>query len=129
MTPDVLLAVAAGGGIGATARHLLNNVIILFMGTDFPFHTLAANVGGSLIMGLLVQAMATIWEPSIALRSFLTVGVLGGFTTFSTFSLDTAVLVESGAHLPALTYVLTSVLASIGALFSGLYLGRMLFLS
>lgn len=79
---------------------------------------------GSFIMGALIETMALKWSVGLELRAFLTVGVLGAFTTFSTFSLDVALLTERGALFGALGYVLISVIASIGALFAGLWLFR-----
>ena len=88
---------------------------------------LSVNVGGSFIMGVLVEVMALAWSPSLELRAFMTVGALGAFTTFSTFSLDFMVLFERGALGAALLYALLSVVLSITALFAGLALMRAAF--
>lgn len=121
----MLMAIAAGGAIGAVARHLMGAGVGRLLGTEFPWGTLAVNVAGSLVMGLLVEAMALAWSPSQATRAFLTVGILGGFTTFSAFSLDVALLMERGTHAAAAGYVLASVGLSVGGLFVGLRLMRL----
>ena len=121
---NVILAVAAGGALGAVGRHFVNTAAVHLFGTGFPMGTLAVNVVGSFIMGLIVEASALVWSPGLQLRAFLTVGILGAFTTFSTFSLDVAVLYERGALGLAAGYVVLSVVLSVAALFSGLALVR-----
>jgi len=100
--------------------------MLRMLGSGFPWGTLTVNVVGSFAMGALVELMAIRWNVGPELRAFMTVGVLGAFTTFSTFSLDVAVLGERGALLPAALYVLMSVGLSISALFFGLWLFRQL---
>jgi fluoride exporter len=121
-----LLFVAGGGAIGASARYLVGVVCGRLLGTGFPFGTLAVNVIGCLVMGLLIEAMALRWTVSNDLRAFLTVGILGGFTTFSAFSADFALLVERNDYLQAALYLVASVGLSIGALFAGLAIVRAL---
>lgn len=116
----LVLAIAVGGALGAVARHYVAAQIAHLLGHGFPFGTLSVNVIGSFIMGVLVELMALAWSPSLELRAFMTVGLLGAFTTFSTFSLDFAVLFERGALASAFAYVLASVVLSVGALFVGL---------
>lgn len=121
-----VLLVALGGGIGATLRHLVGIAAIRMMGAGFPWGTMTVNVLGSFIMGLLVASLAK-FGPSFGareIRLFIGVGLLGGFTTFSSFSLDTGVLVENGQSHLALIYVLASVMVGILALFAGLGLVR-----
>jgi len=120
------LLVFLGGGLGAAMRHGVNVGAARLFGTNFPYGTLTVNVVGSLLMGLLVAYLAFKGEASQHSRLFMATGVLGGFTTFSAFSLDVAVLYERGAVGLALGYVLVSVGASILALFAGLYLVRQL---
>jgi CrcB protein len=120
------LAVAAGGALGAVARHLTGLAALRLFGPHFPWGTLTVNVLGSFLMGILVGVLALRGEASPLLRAFLAVGVLGGFTTFSSFSLDAVTLIERRAYLAALGYVLASLLLSIGALFGGLRLVRVL---
>lgn len=121
---NFILAVAAGGAVGAVARHLVISNVGAWTGHGFPWGTVAVNVAGSFILGVLVQVMAQVWTPSPELRGFLVVGILGAFTTFSTFSLDTALLYERGSLAPVFAYVAGSVLLSIAALFLGLRLVR-----
>ncbi|MCU0790398.1 MAG: fluoride efflux transporter CrcB [Nitratireductor sp.] len=119
------LLVAAGGGIGAAMRHLANLAALRLFGPGFPWGTLFVNVAGSLAMGLLVGWLARRSGGSTTeLRLFLATGVLGGFTTFSAFSLDFAALWERGAGTAAAGYALASVLISLAAVFAGLWLMR-----
>ncbi|MFQ8431174.1 fluoride efflux transporter CrcB [Amaricoccus sp. W119] len=117
------LIVAVGAGFGGAMRHGVNLLAARMLGTGFPFGTLAVNVLGSFLMGLLTQVFLARPEITQEWRLLITTGVLGGFTTFSTFSLDAAVLMERGAIATAAGYVILSVLASIGGLFLGLRVG------
>ena len=119
-----LLAVASGGAVGATARYLIYVGTAQLLGMSFPFATLIVNIVGSFSMGLLIETMAWFWSPSQEVRLFLATGVLGSFTTFSTFSLDFAVLYERGALLLCAVYLGASVIFSIGAFFAGLHVLR-----
>ena len=125
-TVKIIVAIAIGGAVGAVARHLVGAQMLRLLGSGFPWGTLTVNVVGSFAMGALVELMALRWSVGPELRAFMTVGVLGAFTTFSTFSLDVAVLGERGEVLPAALYVLLSVGLSISALFFGLWLFRQL---
>lgn len=116
--------VAAGGAAGAAARYLVYVLAGQFLGTGFPFGTLIVNIVGSFIMGVLVEGMALAWTIGEQMRLFLAVGVLGAFTTFSTFSLDVGLLYERGKIALIALYVSVSVIGSIGALFLGMYLIR-----
>jgi CrcB protein len=118
------LIVFLGGGVGAALRHGFNVGFARWLGTAFPYATLWENVSGSLVMGLLVATFAFKSEIPQHLRLFLTTGILGGYTTFSTFSLDTAVLYERGEFGLATLYVLLSVALSIGGLFAGMAVMR-----
>jgi CrcB protein len=112
-----------GAGIGGALRHGVNVAAARAFGYDFPFGTLIVNLLGSFIMGLLVGFFA--YRAGLVpqhMRLFLTTGVLGGFTTFSAFSLDAALLIERHDYALAMTYVVGSVIASIVALFIGLAL-------
>jgi len=113
-----------GGGIGAALRHGFNLIFARLLGTAFPYATLFENVTGSLAMGLLVAFFAFKSGIPQHWQLFLTTGILGGYTTFSTFSLDVALLYERGELGLAATYVLLSVALSIGGLFAGLALVR-----
>jgi len=115
---------ALGGAIGAGARFAVAQQTLRLMGPGFPWGTLTVNVVGSLIMGLLTGALAHKFNLSYEMRVFLTTGILGGFTTFSAFSLDVAVLIERKSHLVAGAYIAGSVGLSIAALFLGLWAAR-----
>ena len=119
-----LLLVCVGGALGAGMRHLSTSAVARLVGIAFPWGTLAVNLVGCLAMGLLVGILARKLGVPHEIRLFLATGVLGGFTTFSAFSLDVAVLWERGAQIAALSYVLASVAGSILALFGGLWLAR-----
>src|SRR6476661_2302551 len=118
------LIVFLGAGIGGALRHGVNVGAAKLFGYGFPFGTMIVNVAGSFIMGLLAGYFA--FRPGIAqhMRLFLTTGILGGFTTFSAFSLDTALLVERHSYGMAAGYAVGSVAASVSALFFGLALFR-----
>ena len=120
------LVVFLGGGLGAALRHGVNLAAARLLGTHFPFGTLTVNVVGSLVMGLMAAWFAFEGSPSQHWRLFLTTGMLGGFTTFSTFSLDTALLYERGELGLAALYVAVSVAAGLVGLFGGLALVRSL---
>lgn len=118
-----LLLVMAGGAIGAGARQITGRAAVALLGPGYPYGTLAVNIGGGLLMGLLAGALAR-HGAGEGWRLFAGVGVLGGFTTFSAFSLDAVTLFERGAALAAAGYVLLSVIGSIAALVAGLALAR-----
>ena len=118
------LIVFLGGGFGAAIRHGVNLAAARALGTAFPYGTMLINITGSFIMGLVVAYFAFKGDASQHWRLFLTTGILGGFTTFSAFSLDTAFLWERGAVATAAIYVAGSVLLSIAAVFAGLWLIR-----
>ena len=122
----LIVAIALGGAIGAVGRHAVAGQVMKLVGGGFPWGTVVVNVLGSFVMGSLIEVMALKWSMGQELRGFLTVGMLGAFTTFSTFSLDVALLTERGAIPGAIGYVLVSVLLSTGGLFAGLYLFRQL---
>ena len=119
-----LLAIALGGAVGAVGRHLEAAQVTPFFGTGFPFGTLTVNVIGSFVMGCLIETMALAWSPAPELRAFLTVGMLGAFTTFSTFSMEVVLFTERGQYIEVAAYVLASVALSVGGLFLGLHLVR-----
>ncbi|MGB8281617.1 MAG: fluoride efflux transporter CrcB [Pseudolabrys sp.] len=118
------LIVFLGGGIGAALRHGFNLAFARLVGTAFPYATLFENVSGSIGMGMLVATFAFRSGIPHHWQLFLTTGILGGYTTFSTFSLDVALLYERGQIGVAAVYVLLSVVLSIGGLFAGLALVR-----
>jgi len=126
MTPQFVLAVALGGAVGSVARYLAGIGAGRLFGTYFPWGTLIINVTGSFLIGVFVGLFATRWDASPALRIFLTVGICGGYTTFSTFSLDTFYLIERGQSWQSAAYMVLSVLLSVGALIAALRLVRTL---
>lgn len=121
-----LFAIAVGGAAGALLRFAMSNGVYKIMGRDFPYGTLAVNILGSLFIGvlfiLLIEklAVASVW------RAGLMVGLLGAFTTFSTFSLETFTLLEDGAFVKAGLNVLLSVVLCLTATWVGISLGRQL---
>lgn len=123
-----LVLVFAGGGLGAVARYLVGAAALRQFGSAFPAGTIIVNVVGSFLMGLLIvwlmQRGPESGEPSANLRLFLATGFLGGFTTFSAFSLDFSTLWERGDALQALIYAVCSVGLSVAAIFAGLLIGR-----
>lgn len=119
-----LLLVMAGGAIGAGLRFLIGRFTLHQLGPGFPWGTLTANLVGGLAMGLLAGLLARFGSGGEGWRLFLGVGVLGGFTTFSAFSLEVTNMIERGAIGLAAGYALISVIGSIAALFAGLWLVR-----
>lgn len=113
------LAAAAGGALGAGARYLVNVALLELLGPSFPWATLTVNVVGSFLMGVIVEASSSLLGGSALLRTFLATGILGGFTTFSAFSLDVFELFQRRPALLAALYVAASVVISIAALVGG----------
>jgi CrcB protein len=118
------ILVFIGGGLGSTLRYIVNMVSARLLGTAFPYHTFIINITGSTVMGLIAGYLAFKGEASQPWRLFLMTGILGGYTTFSAFSLDTAMLYEKGEIGLAVLYVVGSVVLSIAGLFAGLALVR-----
>ena len=118
------LLVFIGGGLGASLRHAVNVLCARGLGTAFPWGTFIINITGSTVMGLIAGYLAFKGEASQAWRLFLMTGILGGYTTFSAFSLDAVLLYERSQFGLALFYVLGSVVFSILGLFAGLALVR-----
>lgn len=121
-----VLWVALGGALGSAARYGVNVWSGRLLGSEFPWHTLFVNLLGCFAMGLLVELMALRLNVSNEVRAFLTTGILGGFTTFSAFSLDFALLVERKSYGLAGAYAAGSVVLSLAAVFAGLFLVRAL---
>lgn len=117
--PMPLFIVMIGGALGAGARYLVGRAALASFGPDLPFGTLGVNLLGGLLMGMLAGTL-TRTHAGEAWRLFAGVGVLGGFTTFSAFSLDVVTLAERGQFLTAFLYMLASVIGSIAALMAGL---------
>jgi fluoride exporter len=120
----LFLLACAGGAVGAGLRHLVNTATVRVFGLGVPWATLAVNVVGSFVMGVLTAFFVARMPDVVGMRIFMATGLLGGFTTFSAFSLDVAVMAERGDPAQAGIYILASVLLSIGACVAGLYLSR-----
>lgn len=114
------LAIFVGGGLGSAVRHLAHRASLAYFGPAFPYGTLIVNVVGGLLMGVLAELFLVKGGGSQEFRLFLTTGFLGGFTTFSAFSLDAALMWQRSDYLALGSYIVASVLLSIAALFVGM---------
>ena len=119
-----LLAIAGGGALGALLRFGMSNSVYRLLGRDFPYGTMAVNVLGSLLMGFLFVLFVERMVVSAEWRSGLLIGLLGAFTTFSTFSFETLALFDAGAPIKALVNIIASVVLCLVATWLGLILGR-----
>ncbi|PTS84532.1 MULTISPECIES: fluoride efflux transporter CrcB [unclassified Caulobacter] len=125
-----LLLVAAGGAVGSVARYVVGVQTLRLFGSAWPYGTLTVNVAGGFLMGILAawlaQSATANPEPW---RVLLGVGVMGGFTTFSAFTLETALMIEKRAYAQAFTYTAASVLLALAALFAGMLFARRIFVA
>lgn len=117
---NALFAAALGGAVGAAGRYFVAGRVMHLMGSHYPYGTLAVNVLGAFLMGVLVEASALRLDMSNEMRSFLAVGVLGGFTTFSAFSLEVFLMIDRHETVAALLYAVGSIVLTVAALFAGL---------
>ncbi|MBK5932525.1 camphor resistance protein CrcB [Rhodovulum imhoffii] len=122
MTGGTIIQVALGGALGATGRYMVGVAAVRLLGRSFPWGTLAVNIAGSFLMGVLVVVLAR--KGGTPFAPFFMTGLLGGFTTFSAFSLDAVTLYERGQAGLALGYVAASVLLSLAAIVAGLAVAR-----
>lgn len=122
----IIFSIALGGAVGAVLRHFTAFRVYQALGHGFPWGTFAVNVIGSLLIGALISLFALRFSVSEEIRAFLVVGVLGGFTTFSAFSLEVALLIERNEFTTALVYSLSSVVFAITALFLGMWAVRVM---
>ena len=122
----VLLAVAAGGALGAVARFVVSSAVAQWLGAGFPWGILTVNVLGSAIMGALVEIMLETWTPGDNTRAYIQVGLLGAFTTFSSFALDVVTLMQRQQFGLAALYIAASVGLCVGGLWLGMRATRML---
>ena len=123
---QMIIAIGLGGALGAISRHFATRWISNILGSGFPYGTMSVNVIGSVLMGMLVTLLANKFAISQELRGFVAVGLLGGFTTFSAFSLETALLIERNTWGLAALYITGSVILSVGGLFVGIWAGKAL---
>lgn len=121
-----ILAIAGGGALGALLRYWMSTGVHAFMGRGFPYGTLTVNVLGSLLMGFLYIWLLERSIGNASARAFLLIGLLGSFTTFSTFSIETLNLMESGEFTKALVNTLLSVVLCIAAAGLGVFMARQL---
>lgn len=126
MNTALIAAVAVGGALGSIARYLVAIGVGRAFGTSFPWGILIINVSGSALIGAFIGLFALRWNLPETARVFLTVGICGGYTTFSTFSLDAWYLIERGQAWSAVAYIAGSVVLSIGALIGAMQLVRAL---
>jgi CrcB protein len=124
MQLGILLAVALGGALGSLLRYFVAGAVQSATWPGFPWGIFVVNITGGLAMGIIVELSALKLNLTPEIRAFLTVGILGGYTTFSTFSLDSALLIERGDYSGAALYSVGSALLSILALFIGLWFVR-----
>ncbi len=125
MKASIAGVVAVGGAIGSVARYgvsTIQNPVVVF-----PYAIFLVNLSGGFLMGVVTALLALKFSVSSEVRAFFTTGILGGYTTFSTFSLESAMLIERHAYLTATSYVIGSAILSIVALFCGLWLVRALY--
>lgn len=122
-----LLLIGLGGAVGSICRYLLSNFVYQFLNRGFPYGTLIVNVLGCFVMGILFTVLIDIISKnSDALRALLLIGLLGGFTTFSSFSIETLNLIQNGEAIKALGNIFASVLLCLLATWLGVFLGRQL---
>jgi len=119
------LFVFIGGGIGASARYWLTGIVYKIVQNEFPYGTLLVNTIGCFLIGILIVGMEGQYVMNSSLRIFLTIGILGGFTTFSTFSYETIALFRDGEILFAFTNVFASVVVCLAATYTGIVLGKL----
>jgi CrcB protein len=123
LSPVPVLCVALGGALGSVARHAVGVMALRYLGAAFPWGTLTVNVAGSLVIGVIGGMMAAGTAVAPELRLFLVTGILGGFTTFSSFSLDTGALFQRAPALAAL-YLVTTILGGLAAFALGWWIGQ-----
>jgi fluoride exporter len=121
---NLLIWAMLGGALGTGARHVVNVGLGRWLGGGFPWWTLFVNVTGSFAMGVLIEAFALKFQASQDVRTFLMTGMLGGYTTFSAFSMDFAFLMQRHDYVQAGLYLAGSVVLAILALYAGLWLVR-----
>lgn len=124
---NIILAVAAGGAIGATGRFLVGRLMFGLMGPGYPWGTLTVNVVGSFLIGLLYEMIVYKFSLSETWQAFLVIGILGGFTTFSAFTMELGMMLEKDQLSMAAFYALVSVFLGLVALFAGIFAGKVIY--
>jgi CrcB protein len=124
MSAKLLLYIAVGGALGTVGRYLSTVLIGHWLNSGLPYGTMVVNIVGSFALGCLLSALALEWSPSQEVRSFVQVGILGAFTTFSAFSMDAYNQIIRGDYITAAVYVVVSVITGIIALIIGVALVR-----
>jgi fluoride exporter len=121
------LSIAVGGALGSMARYATGVYVGRWLGAEFPWGTLLINIIGSFLIGVFAESFALRWDASQSTRVFLVVGICGGYTTFSTFSLDVVTLLNRGEALAAGAYIVASAVLGVLALYAGLHAMRLIF--
>lgn len=119
-----LVAIAAGGSLGAVMRYAMSNAVYSWLGRDFPYGTLSVNVIGSFLIGIAFVLLTEKLTLGSEVRAFILIGFLGAFTTFSTFSLETLTLLQQGYLVKAVANILLSVLLCLIATWSGMVVAK-----
>ena len=123
----IILSIACGGAIGAVSRYILSSVVQNMTSNSFPYGMLLCNILGSMILGILYDSLSKGSLFSENIKLFIQVGILGSFTTFSAFSLESFLMFEKGDYSSAIIFILLSVILSIAGLVSGIYFFRVIF--
>ena len=123
----IILSIACGGAIGAVSRYILSSVVQNMTSNSFPYGMLLCNILGSMILGILYDSLSKGSFFSENIKLFIQVGILGSFTTFSAFSLESFLMFEKGDYNSAIIFILLSVILSIGGLVSGIFFFRVIF--
>lgn len=122
---EMIALVAVGGAFGASGRYMVGKLAVWLLGIGFPYGTFIVNILGAVMMGFFIHMLAVKLNGSNEMRVFMATGVLGGFTTFSAFSLEVANMIERGSWSTAFMYAFASVLLCVIGVFAGLYMARM----
>ena len=119
-----VLLIGSGGFIGAVLRYVISGLSVKYLGASFPYGTLIVNIIGAFLIGFIMEASLNLWPISLEFRMFLTVGILGGFTTFSTFSYETVSFIGNGSYLLASLNVIFNIFLCIMGTLLGRYLAQ-----
>lgn len=123
----LIFAIAIGGALGAVGRYVVSVLMLQWISSNIPLGTLLVNVVGSFVLGLVYECGTLVWQSSNEFKAFLIVGILGGFTTFSTFSLEIVVLFQKGEIGAGVLYAVGSLVLAVLGLTMGIIFGRSIF--